>query len=287
MTKIRDWDNLEVLHRNRLDSRAYFISYSDIDSALSFERGEAERFKLLNGIWKFKYSDSPEESPEKFYEIDFDINNWDNIRVPGNWQLQGYGYPHYTDLIYPFPVDPPKVPSENPTACYRRNFYIPKDWQESQILLRFEGVDSGFHLWVNGMEVGYSQGSRIPSEFDITPYINIGENILAIRVYQWTDGSYLEDQDMWWLSGIFRDVALIAREKIHINDFFIKTDLDEDYENAILNIETILENVNPKDEEGYKIEYILRDKDASIAKEIVTNINIDANSKNTIITKYQ
>lgn len=285
MANFRDLDNLEVLHRNRLDSRAYFMSYGDIDSALTFERGRAKGFKLLNGMWKFQYLSTPEESPEDFYEENFDASNWDDIRVPGNWQLQGYGYPHYTDLIYPFPVDPPRVPSENPTGCYRRNFYIPEDWSGLQVLLRFEGADSGFHLWVNGKEVGYSQGSRMPSEFDITPYINIGENILAVRVYQWTDGSYLEDQDMWWLSGIFRDVALIARDNVHINDFFIKTDLDENYENGMLNIETVLENVNSNDEEGYKVEYILQDENILKTKETVTNINVTANSTSTITTK--
>ncbi len=285
MVNSRDLDNLEILHRNRLDSRAYFISYADVDSALSFERSRAKGFKILNGMWKFQYFDSPEESPEDFYEEGFDVSNWNDIRVPGNWQLQGYGYPHYTDLIYPFPVDPPKVPSENPTGCYRRSFFVPESWKSLQVLIRFEGVDSGFHLWVNGREVGYSQGSRMPSEFDITPYINAGENTLAVRVYQWTDGSYLEDQDMWWLSGIFRDVELIARDNIHIRDFFIKTALDENYENGVLSIETVIENVNSRDAEGYKIEYILQDENTLELKETVTDIDLAANSTNTIQTK--
>ncbi|WIV11644.1 beta-galactosidase subunit alpha [Proteiniborus sp. MB09-C3] len=285
MVNSRDLDNLEILHRNRLNSRAYFISYTDVDSALSFERRRAKGFKILNGMWKFQYFDSPEESPEGFYEKNFDVSSWADIRVPANWQLQGYGYPHYTDLIYPFPVDPPRVPSENPTGCYRRTFFIPDSWKGLQILIRFEGVDSGFHLWVNGKEVGYSQGSRMPSEFDITPYINAGENTLAVRVYQWTDGSYLEDQDMWWLSGIFRDVALIARNNIHIRDFFIKTDLDENYENGVLNIETVIENVNSRDEEGYKIEYILQDENALVINETVADIDLAANSTNTIQAK--
>jgi beta-galactosidase/evolved beta-galactosidase subunit alpha len=285
MAVLRDWDNLKVLHRNRLSSRAYFISYENRESALTFERGKSKRFKLLNGMWKFYYSETPEEAPEGFFQEDFQVDNWDDIRVPGNWQLQGYGYPHYTDLIYPFPVDPPKVPSENPTACYRRDFFIPENWEGLQVLLRFEGVDSGFHLWVNGREVGYSQGSRMPSEFDITPYINIGENILAVRVYQWTDGSYLEDQDMWWLSGIFRDVALIARDNVHIEDLFIKTDLDENYENGILSIETVLENINHNDENEYKLEYILQDENTLKTKEMVADINLSSNSKSIIKTE--
>ncbi|WP_077369487.1 beta-galactosidase subunit alpha [Anaerosalibacter sp. Marseille-P3206] len=287
MADFKDLDNLEVLQLNRLDSRAYFMSFDDIDSAVTFERGRAKRFKLLNGMWKFYYSNTPEESPEGFYEKSFDVSNWDDIRVPGNWQLQGYGYPHYTDLIYPFPVDPPRVPSENPTACYRRNFYIPEDWSGLQVLLRFEGVDSGFHLWVNGKEVGYSQGSRMPSEFDITSYIKTGKNTLAVRVYQWTDGSYLEDQDMWWLSGIFRDVALIARNRVHIEDFFIKTKLDENYEDGVLSIETVIANIDSKAEGDYKIEYILLDEDFSkVGEKIIgkpqniINVEIPVNGPN-------
>lgn len=275
----RDWEDLNILHRNRLDSRAYFISYSDIDSALTFERGRSNKFKILNGMWKFCYSNSPLESPLGFYEDGFDDSLWDDIRVPGNWQLQGYGYPHYTDLIYPFPVEPPKVPSENPTGCYRRNFYIPEEWKGLQVLIRFEGVDSGFHLWVNGEEVGYSQGSRIPSEFDITSYIKTGENTLAVRVYQWTDGSYIEDQDMWWLSGIFRDVVLLARENVHIEDFFIKTVLDENYENGALNIETKINNTTSNIIKEYKLEYILLDEELSKVGEIETCVNLDSNCK--------
>ncbi|SHH37928.1 beta-galactosidase subunit alpha [Sporanaerobacter acetigenes] len=282
MSKLRDWDNLEVLHRNRLDSRAYFTSYKDVDSALNLKNKNRKGLKLLNGMWKFHYSSTPEESPQNFYEKDFDSRDWDDIRVPGNWQLQGYGYPHYTDLIYPFPVDPPRVPSENPTGCYRRNFYVPEDWNGLQVILRFEGVDSGFHLWINGKEVGYSQGSRMPSEFDITPYINIGENLLAVRVYQWTDGSYLEDQDMWWLSGIFRDVSLIAREKVHVEDFFVKTQLDENYEDGILNIETKLANVDSIEYRDCKLRYILFDENLSKVGETAIDLDLSFQCEKTV-----
>lgn len=274
MANLKDWNNLKVLKYNRLNSRAYFSSYKDIDSALNFGMENRKGFKLLNGMWKFYYSHTPEESPQNFYDRDFDARDWDDIRVPGNWQLEGYGYPHYTDLIYPFPVDPPRVPSENPTGYYRRNFYIPKDWNGLQVIIRFEGVDSGFHLWINGKKVGYSQGSRMPSEFDITPYINTGENLLAVRVYQWTDGSYLEDQDMWWLSGIFRDVSLIAREKIHIEDFFVKTQLDESYEDGILNIETKVTNVDFVEYRDYKLRYILFDENLSKVGETAMDLDL-------------
>lgn len=284
MFKLNDWNDFDILHRNRLNSRAYFISYTDINSALTFDRGKSEKFKLLNGMWKFYYSNTPEESPEGFYENPYNIDDWDDIRVPGNWQVQGYGYPHYTDLIYPFPIDPPTVPSENPTGCYRRDFYIPEDWEGLQIVVRFEGVDSGFHLWINGEEVGYSQGSRMPSEFDITPFVKAGKNSISVRVYQWTNGSYIEDQDMWWLSGIFRDVAIIGRAPIHIKDFFIKTELDEKYEDAILKIETTLENIYSEKTDNYNIEYKLLDENLSPVVDSVVVEDIVVEGEKTFST---
>lgn len=272
--KLMDWENIDVLHRNRLKSRAYFMSYSGKKEALTYDRSSSHGFKLLNGVWKFFYSEAVSRGPENFYKTDFNTENWDDIKVPGHWQLQGYGKPHYTDLIYPFPVDPPYVPSENPTGHYRRDFYIDKGWTDNQTILRFEGVDSAFHIWINGLEVGYSQGSRMTSEFDITSFIKEGKNTLALRVYQWSDGSYLEDQDMWWLSGIFRDVYLINRPLVHINDFFIKTVLDSNYSNALLKLEVELNNESSIRAEGYNIEIEL----LSSSKEMILSSNKIINS---------
>lgn len=285
----KDWENIDLLHRNRLCSRAYFIPYEDIDSALSFERGESSRFKLLNGTWKFDYSSSPIEASSDFYVDYYDISVWADIKVPGNWQMQGYGKPHYTDLIYPFPIDPPYVPSQNPTGSYKREFYIGKDWEGLQILLRFEGVDSAFYVWINGREVGFSKGSRLPAEFDITPYIQFGMNNIAVRVYQWSDGSYLEDQDMWWLSGIFRDVCLIARPGIHINDIFAKAELDKAYKDGILQLEVILENSSQNHAADYQIECSLLEehKLSSIQSHIINNINISSKSRSLLNSKLE
>lgn len=259
--QLNDWENVDVLHRNRLKSRAYFMAYRDRDLALTYERSNSQGFKLLNGVWKFHFAEFPEEGPEDFYNEEFDAADWDNIMVPGNWQLQGYGKPHYTDLVYPFPVDPPYVPSQNPTGFYRRDFYVDESWSKDQTILRFEGIESAFHLWINGMEVGYSQGSRMTSEFDISRYIREGENSISIKVYQWSDGSYLEDQDMWWLSGIFRDVYILNISKIHINDFFIKTILDKDYGDAVLKLEVELNNTTQERAKDYVIEIELLDKE--------------------------
>lgn len=254
-----DWENHKVAHRNRMPARAYFIPYPDPISAVSFERGKSTCYRLLNGSWKFHYAESPSTAPENFFEEDFETGNWDNIQVPSSWQLQGYGHPHYTNAVYPFPRDPPRVPMENPTGSYMRKFSIPKRWSDRQIFLRFDGVDSAYHVWVNGKEVGFSKGSRLPSEFDITNYVRTGQNTLAVRVYQWSDGSYLEDQDMWWLSGIFRDVSLIATPKVHIFDFSVRTELDFEYENAVFRVRTILRNHTDRNTPGYCIEILLKD----------------------------
>src|SRR5699024_6434617 len=181
--------------------------------------------------------------------------------VPHHWQLRGYEQPRYTNVNFPCPVDPPNIPTENPTGSYRRTFFIPNTWAEDQICLRFEGVDSSFHLWVNGEEVGYSEGSRIPAEFDITDYVRVGENTLAVRVYKWSKASYIEDQDMWWLSGIYRDVYLLARPNVHVQDTFIRTTLDEAYRDAILEMDVDLANIGNQTVEGLQVEYRLLDAD--------------------------
>lgn len=235
---MNDWENQSLTHRNRLDSRSYSFPYPDETSALTGERGASPWFRLLNGQWKFHYAETPAQSPADFAAEGLDVSGWDDIPVPCSWQMAGYGRPHYTNVVYPFPVDPPRVPTENPTGSYRRDFYIPADWAGRRITLRFEGVDSAFHVWVNGREVGFSKGSRIPAEFDITDFVRPGANSMAVRVYQWSDGSYLEDQDMWWLSGIFRDVYLIAAPAVHLWDFAVNTKSDESYTDAVLSVKT-------------------------------------------------
>lgn len=233
----KDWENIQVLERGRAKSRAYFIPFPSASEALGYDRGSSPWFKSLNGFWKFKYAERPDLAPEKFYEEGYAIGAWDDIRVPGHWQLQGYGNPHYTDLYYPFPVDPPRVPNDNPTGCYVRQFELPEHWNGRKIAIKFDGVDSAFHVWINGQFVGYSQGSRLTSEFDVTPYVIGGVNRLAVRVYQWSDGSYLEDQDMWWMSGIFRDVYLVAEPAaVRIADYRVVTELDENFRDAILSV---------------------------------------------------
>jgi beta-galactosidase len=226
-----EWCNQKIFQKNRLPPRSYFIPDTSI---------------CLNGKWMFAYSSSPQEAPDggvismrSTIEPGTATDTWAVIDVPGHWQLQGYGRPHYTNIVYPFPVCPPHVPTENPTGTYHRSFRVPAGWDESsQIRLRFDGVDSAFYLWLNGTQIGYSQGSRNPAEFDVTKFVLRDKpNYVAVQVLQWCSGSYIEDQDQWWLSGIFRDVHLIAfPDRARIDDLFVKTLLDENYESAELNI---------------------------------------------------
>lgn len=229
-----DWEHPELPHRNRRAPHAALVSFRTRAEALTLQRGNSPAYRLLNGSWKFAYAECPADAPANFEAPDFDVSDWDSIAVPCSWQMQGYGRPHYTNIVYPFPFDPPRIPTENPTGCYRRSFDIPEDWQGQRIHLHFEGVDSAFHVWVNGTPVGFSKGSRVPAEFDITDHVQPGANIVAVRVYQWSDGSYLEDQDMWWLSGIFRDVSVQARPPVHIHDVSVQTLLDGTYTDADL-----------------------------------------------------
>lgn len=277
-----DWENIEVLEKNRLPARSYFIPYSSKRLALNYERGHSESFKLLNGTWKFHYVNNPEEAPEEFHLESYDTTDWDDLVVPSSWQMHGYGKPHYTNQAYPFPVDPPRVPTENPTGCYIKDFYISEKWNKKKIVLRFDGVDSAFHVWVNGKEVGYSQGSRMASEFDISSHAKVGKNKIAVKVYQWSDGSYLEDQDMWWLSGIFRDVSIIATPKLHVNDFFIKTKLDDNFESGLLELSTVLENGEETDLSNVQLHIELLDAQQRPINSEAKGLAINAIEANTV-----
>ncbi|KAK0630279.1 glycoside hydrolase family 2 protein [Bombardia bombarda] len=218
-----DYCNEAVFRRNTLPPRSYHIP----ETAL-----------LLNGQWDFHYAATPLEAPEPSAPEPTDSEDWTTIQVPGHWQLQGHGIPHYTNVQYPIPVCPPYVPTENPTGTYRRTFHVPSTWDSSsQLRLRFDGVDSAYHIWVNGTLVGYAQGARNASEFDVTPYVDrAGSNEISVRVYQWSDGTYIEDQDQWWLSGIYRDVHLISLpSETRIEDWFLRADVDSEYKDGTLN----------------------------------------------------
>lgn len=238
---MKTWENHQIDGINRMPARAHFLTFPSKEKALLNNNRYTHAFKNLNGVWKFMVLDAPEYSPEGFFNSDFDVTKMDDITVPGNWQLQGYGKMHYSDLWYNFPINPPYVPTENPTGIYKRTFFVEEIYRDKKIIIRFCGVDSAYHLWINGKEVGYSKVARNESEFDITDLIRVGEeNDVTVRVYQWSDGTYLEDQDMWWESGIFRDVELIGVPKDGINDYKVIADLDDEYKNGIFKVEAFL-----------------------------------------------
>ncbi len=238
LIKRRDWENNQITSANRLPSHCPLASYSDERSAL--ESSQSEHLQNLNGDWQFRFYNAPEEVPSNFINSDFVSDEWDTLSVPSNWQLKGHDKPIYTNVKYPFEAVPPKVPSKNPTGCYRRTFSLSPQWAQRRTRIIFEGVSSAFHLWCNGLWVGYSQDSRLPAEFDLSESLQPGENLLSVMVVRWSDGSYLEDQDMWRLSGIFRDVYLLSKPKQAIEDFYLRTELDACCRDAELKVTTRL-----------------------------------------------
>jgi len=233
--ELKEWEDPELVSRGRVAPRSHKFAFADLAGAKNFDFPEkwqqggeiaaGKYHRCLDGSWQFKMYSHPEEVPEPAGAGTDE--QWDDMPVPYHWQLAGYGRPHYTNVQYPFPVQPPAVPSQNPTAVYRREFHLPESWQGRRLYLRFAGVDSAFYLYVNGEEAGYSQGSRLPAEFDISQQACPGQNQITVKVMKWCNGSYLEDQDMWWLSGIFRSVHLYAAPGSEIFDYQVQSDLKE------------------------------------------------------------
>ena len=223
----RYYEDLSVLHENTMPARAYFIPASRRMDNLVEHREESDRMQLLNGTWKFQYFNSIYDVQEPFFEKDYDTENFDEIQVPSVWQMAGYDTHQYTNIRYPFPFDPPYVPQDIPCGTYAHTFVYHKDENAPKAFLNFEGVDSCFYVWINGSYVGYSQVSHMTSEFDITDLLRDGENSIAVLVMKWCDGSYLEDQDKFRMSGIFRDVYILKRPKQAISDYHIKTRIED------------------------------------------------------------
>lgn len=236
-----DWENPAVFAIHKEAPHTHFVPFENEIQALTFDRTQSPFFQLLNGQWKFKLKNNPLHTPIEFSNIDFDDSTWNTIPVPSNWQLQGHGIPRYTNMNHPFEANPPFVPKDdNETGLYRMTFDIPENWNGKQVFLHFAGVQSAFYLWINGKKVGYSQNSMTPAEFNITAYLKKGQNLLAAQVLRWCDGSYLEDQDYWDLSGIYREVFLFAVPNVHLRDYEVITDLDANYRHATLTVKTFL-----------------------------------------------
>ncbi|MGD0341577.1 MAG: glycoside hydrolase family 2 TIM barrel-domain containing protein, partial [Bacteroidales bacterium] len=246
----RDWENPGMIKQNREDPHSSFISYSDEVSALEDNKTASPNYISLDGKWKFHLAKSPDQRPYWFFKNDYDTRDWDNIEVPSNWEMKGYDVPIYVNITYPFKKNPPFIPHEyNPVGSYKRDFKIPSGWKNKEIFLHFGAVASAFYVWVNEQLVGYSQDSKTPAEFDITKYLRKGKNSLAVEVYRWCDGSYLEDQDFWRMSGIQRTVFLHARPGTYINDFLAIGDLENNYKDGLLRLDVSLTRRQGKENE--------------------------------------
>ena len=253
------WENIQLTHENRLPPRAYFFSYDTVAQARTFAREASSRFLSLSGQWNFRFFTHPLYVPESFASEY--MTGWDDITVPSMWQMEGHGQLQYTDEGFPFPVDVPRVPTDNPTGAYQRHFTLSDTWQNKQTLIKFDGVETYFEVYVNGHYIGFSKGSRLTAEFDISHAVHSGQNLLCVRVMQWADSTYIEDQDMWWTAGIFRDVYLVGKNPAHVRDFTVRTIFDEAYQDATLFCQLELENLAPQ-ASAVSLEYALYDGEA-------------------------
>ena len=269
-----DWENERIFAIGKEPGHPTLVPYSSLkemqaDAAYArpWERTASTRYLLLNGDWKFHWSKSPEERPVDFYKPSYNVTAWEEIEVPSCWEMKGYGTPLYTNVTYPFANNPPFIQVQrgytieqepNPVGSYRRSFHIPASWKGQQVYLHFDGVYSAFYVWVNGKKVGYSQGSNNDAEFDVTKYLRTGQNTLAVEVYKWCDGSYLEDQDMFRFGGIHRDVYLMARPKTHFTDFRFTSAFAEDLSSATLGTRAYV------NEKGGLVKVILYDGDGQL-----------------------
>jgi len=280
------WQDLSVFKVNTEEPRATFVPYDSADKLSVDDYASSPHYKLLNGDWKFNWSANPSSVPVDFFKPEFDVSKWDELPVPANWQMHGYDYPIYTNIEYPFPKTPPFVPEDdNPTGAYRTNFTVPSDWDNQQVFLHFAGVNSGFYLYINGEEVGYSEGSKTAAEFNITRYLKTGENVLAAKVIRHTDGSYLEDQDFWRVSGIERDVYLHTAPNTHVRDFFAKTSLENNYKDGVLNLTIDVAN---KDDaaQSVKVNIKLSDAKGNVVATKSSSVIVMSGKEQTINQKF-
>ena len=240
-----DWENPQVFAINKEAPRATFLPYQNEELAIADDYAQSAFFLSLNGTWKFNWVKKPADKPVNFYANNYDVSQWSDIKVPGNWELQGFGTPIYTNITYPFPVNPPFIDHrDNPVGSYKRFFELPKNWDDRRVYLHFESSTAAMYVWVNGQKVGYSQNNKGPAEFDITPYVLKGKNSIAVEAYRWSDGSYLEDQDFWRLSGFDRGIYLYSTGQLRLQDFFAKADLDKAYKNGLLEVEVDVRRFN-------------------------------------------
>ncbi len=291
--KLKEWQDPNIFNINKLPPTASFISYASEQEAWDNNIETSEYYKSLNGTWKFHISKNPSQRPVNFYKRKFDVSKWENIEVPANWECEGFDTAIYVNTTYPFwdivkkRPEPPVIPQEyNPVGSYRRNFEIPENWLNRDIILHFGAVKSAFYLWINGKKVGYGEGSKTPAEFDITKYVKKGTNIIALEVYRWSTGSYLECQDFWRISGIERDVYLKAVNKVRIQNYFAKSTLNTiNYTDGIFDLLVNLENTADAKSEEYTLGIKLQTFDKSTTL-LEREDKITLNSKSNMVIDF-
>jgi len=287
---VPEWEDPAVFQINKEDTHSNLVPYPETSS---LDSDSSPFVKSLNGDWKFNWVKEPSLRPVDFYKTDYDISEWGVITVPSNWEIEGHGTPIYTNIKYPFKKKAPSVmgkpekkftsyENRNPVGSYRTTFSPPQNFKDRQTFIVFDGVESAFYLWINGKKVGYSEGSRLPAEFNITKYLQPGQNVLAAEVYRWCDGSYMEDQDFWRLSGIFRDVKLVSRADLFIRDFYIKTNLDDTYKDADLLLDVKVKN-NGKDKQAASVSISLyNDSGKKLFGPIKKDLTAPANAESSV-----
>ena len=277
-------ENPDVIQMNKLDARASFFAYETQELAHQNKIEKATNHLSLNGIWKFNWVKSPDQRPQDFYKENYDTSTWDDIKVPANWEVEGFGIPIYTNTEYPFAVtnpNPPDIPDGyNPVGSYKRTFDIPSNWNGKELFIHLGAVKSAFYIWINGKKVGYSQGSKLPAEFNLTNFVKQGENTIALEVYRWSDGSYLECQDFWRISGIERDVYLYARPKVHLADYFAKAGLANDFKDGTFDLAIELNSVVSKKQKGSVEVEITKNSETFYTSSL--NFEITSNGKENI-----
>lgn len=286
-TTPNDWENPLVFQINKEAPKATFLPYADEKTAIDDYYSKSPFYLLLNGNWKFNWVPKPEDRPLDFYRESFDASNWKDIKVPSNWEIEGYGIPIYQNMVYPHGLNAPNIPhNDNPVGSYRRTFDVPESWDGRRIYLHFASGTSAMYVWVNGEKVGYSEVTKSPAEFDITKYTRKGKNTLAVEVYRWSDGSYLEDQDFWRLSGIDNNVYLYSTAQLRIADFFAHPDLDAEYINGLLSVDVKLKNFQPTTLKNQVVEVTILDENNKKVVSQLEKLDVPANENaNTVITK--
>ncbi|WP_369692150.1 sugar-binding domain-containing protein [Formosa haliotis] len=246
-TKTNEWENPKIVGRNKEPARASFVMFDNETSALIDSPEKSKYYQSLNGTWKFNIVKNPTDRPQNFYQTNLNDTDWKTIQVPSNWELQGFDTPIYTNIVYPFPKNPPFIDGDyNPVGSYRTTFEVADAWSDKEVILHFGSISGYARIFLNGKEVGMTKASKTAAEFDVTTFLKDGKNLLAVQVFRWHDGSYIEDQDFWRLSGIERDVYLQATPKTTVWDYVVEGNLDDSYKNGEFKLSADLRSFGKK-----------------------------------------